>query len=126
MRPWVSLVFGGCAGTPCTCLLTYGNDAMSAEEIALLRTGADACFGTDPAEIEANAACLPQVIGREASTSQDILASLYQGGVVFTYDAVGYEDCCRVGGVSQFDDAFEYVGCAPRPTVTATTCLTPP
>ena len=125
------LFLGGCgAGNACACLLDHGSGAMTEAEILALPAAADACFGVEPAELEGNADCLPVTIGRDAATSLDVVATLHDGGIVFLYEEVGYEDCCRVGGVSQFDlgddGAMTYAGCAPAPLATATTCLTPP
>ena len=126
MRAWAFLFLGGCGGNACTCLFAYGNGDMSEAEVAALPGAAEECFGTDPVEIEANATCLPQTIGREAATSLDLVAAFDGERITFTYAEVGVQDCCPLGGVSQFDEAMTYVGCAPAPLVTATTCFTPP
>jgi hypothetical protein len=109
----------GCGGNACTCLLRYGETAMTADEVAALPAAADACFGPVPAEDDV--ACLPLTIGSDGS-GISILATYAEGEVIFVYDAVGEEDCCIVGGIPRYG-TDGYLGCSPVPVATASTCV---
>ncbi|HRI67848.1 MAG TPA: hypothetical protein PK156_26605, partial [Polyangium sp.] len=112
-------------GFGCECLEAYASPSLDEAKLQRLRDeGLSTCFHVDePATLESEQACLPQIVGQHGGNGRDIEVYYLCSDVCPEYGRIGIrfvgikdtDACCAIGGIPVRDPAWGgFEACVPH------------